>query len=187
MGALKRWLLGGALAIAVVGVLYVFFLRTTMVEPHLVATSPTSAIGAGEEAVEVAADGTILVWLPPPEEGTLPSLPLATIPKGGRLAGPILRQAKVLGAAPPVLRACIGGSYFGESGVDVELRSGIELRFGDTSQVAEKWRAAVAILADPSVTALDYVDLHSPRHPAIGGSGHALPPAPQESGSRCGE
>jgi hypothetical protein len=187
MGAVKRWLLGGALAIAVGVATYAFLLRTTTVEPHLIATSPASAIGEGEEAVGVAADGTVLVWLPPPEEGTLPSLPLETIPQGGRLAGPVLQQAKVLGAAPPVLRACIGGSYFGESGVDVELRSGIELRFGDSSQAAEKWRAAAAILADPSVTALDYVDLHSPRHPAIEGSGHALPPASQESGSGCGE
>src|SRR4249919_144280 len=128
MGAVKRWLLGGALAMAVVGAIYVFFVRTTTVEPHLVATSPTAAIGEGEEAVGVAADGAVLVWLPAPEEGTLPSLTLATVPLGDRLAGPVLQQAKVLGAAPPVLRTCIGGSYFGESGVDVELRSGIELR-----------------------------------------------------------
>jgi hypothetical protein len=187
MGAVKRWLLGGAVAIAAVGVIYVFLLRTTTVGPRLIATSPTSAIGEGEEAVGVTADGTVLVWLPSPEEGTLPSLPLATIPPGARLAGPVLQQAKVLGAAPPVLRACIGSSYFGESGVDVELRSGIELRFGNASRAAEKWRAAAAILADPSVTALDYVDLHSPRHPAFAGSGHTLPLAPQESGSGCVE
>ena len=43
------------------------------------------------------------------------------------------------------------------------LRSGIELRFGDASQAATKWKAAAAVLADPSITALDYVDLHAPR------------------------
>ncbi len=35
---------------------------------------------------------------------------------------------------------------------------------------------AAAVLADPSITALDYVDLHAPRRPAVGGSGHTLPP-----------
>ena len=41
-------------------------------------------------------------------------------------------------------------SFYGESGVDVELRSGIELRFGDASRAIEKWKAAAAVLADPS-------------------------------------
>ena len=74
----------------------------------------------------------------------------------------MLEQAQVLGAAPPALRPYVEGSYYGESGVDVELTSGIELRFGDASQAARKWRAAAAVLADPSITALDYVDLHAP-------------------------
>jgi hypothetical protein len=60
----------------------------------------------------------------------------------------------------------------------VKLRSGIELRFGDASQAALKWKAAAAVLADPTIEALDYVDLNAPAHPAIGGSGHTLPPAP---------
>jgi hypothetical protein len=90
----------------------------------------------------------------------------------------VLAQARVLGAAPAVLRPYLEGSYFGESGVDVKLRSGIELRFGDASQAARKWRAAAAVLADPAITALDSVDLHAPSHPAIHGSGHALPPPP---------
>ena len=68
-----------------------------------------------------------------------------------QLAGPVLAQAKVLGggaegAAPPYVER----SYFGESGVDVILTTGIELRFGDASQAKQKWRAAAAILANPS-------------------------------------
>jgi hypothetical protein len=34
------------------------------------------------------------------------------------------------------------------------------------------------VLADPSLTALDYVDLTSPRRVAVGGSGHYLPAGP---------
>jgi hypothetical protein len=113
-----------------------------------------------------------------PEDGTLPSLPLNQVPKSGRLGGTMLQQALVLGAAPAELRPHIESSYQGESGVDVILRSGIELRFGDASRAAEKWRAAATVLADPSLTAVDYINLYAPSRPSAGGSGHALPPAP---------
>jgi hypothetical protein len=100
------------------------------------------------------------------------------VPKSGHLAGPVREQARVLGAAPAALRPYVERSYYGESGVDVDLTSGIELRFGDASQAKLKWRAAAAILADPSIAALDYVDLHAPGRPAYAGEGHSLPPAP---------
>jgi cell division protein FtsQ len=139
---------------------------------------PTATIGSGEEAVGVSAGGEVVPWWPLPDEPELPLLPLSEPPQSGRLAGPILQQARVLGAAPPDLRPYLAGSYYGESGVDVETTAGIELRFGDPSQVARKWKAAAAVLADPSITALDYVDLHAPGRPAPGGSGHTLPPPP---------
>ena len=135
-------------------------------------------IGSGTKPVAVAADGTVLTWLPLPEDSGCRSCRSKRAPKGPRLQGPVLEQARVLGAAPAALRPYVEGSYFGESGVDVNLTSGIELRFGDSTQAARKWRAAAAVLADPSVTALDYVDLHAPARPAIGGSGHTLPPIP---------
>jgi cell division septal protein FtsQ len=148
------------------------------VSPRLVSSQPVAVIGTGSDAVAVAADGTILAGLPPPEEDSLPKLPLETPPKGPRLQGPALEQARVLGTAPPALRPYVEGSYYGESGVDVTLAPGIELRFGDSTQAVRKWRAAAALLADPSVTTLDYVNLYAPAHPSIGGSGHTLPPPP---------
>jgi hypothetical protein len=139
---------------------------------------PVATIGSGEEAVAVTASGAIVPWWPLPAEPDLPRLPLSEAPENGHLAGPMLQQARVLGAAPAVLRPYLAGSYYGESGVDVETSSGIELRFGDASQARRKWRAAAAVLADPSIEALDYVDLHAPSRPAFGGSGHTLPPLP---------
>ncbi len=94
------------------------------------------------------------------------------------MQGPALEQVHVLAAAPAGLRPYVEGSYYGESGVDVNLTNGVELRFGNDTQAARKWRAAAAVLASPSVTALDYVDLHAPSHPAIRGSGHTLSPPP---------
>lgn len=173
----KRLLIAGGLVVAIAAV-YWGLLRDTAVEPTLVLPPATATIGTGADAVAVGPDGQILAWLPLAEEVQLPSLPLAEPPPGGQLKGSVLAQAQVLGAAPAALRPYIESSYYGESGVDVELRWGGELRFGDPSQAAQKWKAAVAVLADPTITAFDYVNLHSPRRPAVRGSGHALPPIP---------
>jgi hypothetical protein len=173
-----RWVAAGLLAALAVGSAYWFLLRSSTVEPHLLAPRATATIGSGSEAVAVGPDGQVLAWLPLPGEVRLPQLPLSAVPKGGRLAGPALEQARVLGAAPASLRPYLASSSYGESGVDVETRSGVELRFGDAGHAAEKWRAAAAVLANPSITALDYVDLHAPGRPAVGGSGHTLPPSP---------
>lgn len=173
---MKKWLIAAALALVALSAVYALVIRDSTVVAKLEVPRATATIGTGSGAVAVGPEGQILTWLPLQEDALLPSLPLSAVPKGGRLAGPVLEQARVLGAAPAALRPYIESSYYGESGVDVELRSGIELRFGDASQVAAKWKAAVAVLADPSITALDYVDLHAPRRAAVYGSGHALPP-----------
>jgi Cell division protein FtsQ len=174
----RRWLLAAGLVAFTAIAVYWFLIRETTVEGRLHLLSATATIGTGSEAIAVGPNGQILAWMPLSEDVQLPRLPLSTPPDDGRLAGPVLQQARVLGAAPTALRPYIESSYYGESGVDVTLRSGIELRFGDASQAAAKWKAAAAVLADPSITALDYVDLRVPRRLAVGGSGHTLPPAP---------
>jgi cell division protein FtsQ len=177
----RRWLWRSLVVIlAVIAIAFVAqrLFGDTSVEPHLTASVPIAVIGSGAEAIAVAADGTLLRWFPLSEDTQLPRLPLNEPPKSGRLRGPALEQAKVLGAAPAQLRPYVESSRYGESGVDVVLDTGIELRFGDDSQAARKWKAAAAVLADPEVEALDYVDLHAPGRPALYGSGHGLPPAP---------
>ena len=173
---MRQRLIAIALLVVAAAAAYWFLVRDATIEAHVRVPRATATIGTGSDAVAVGPGGQILAWLPLSEELQLPTLPLSTPPKSGQLAGPVLQQARVLGAAPPTLRPYLESSYYGESGIDVKLRSGIELRFGDASQAAAKWKAAAAVLADPSITALDYVDLHAPRRPAVGGSGHTLPP-----------
>jgi cell division protein FtsQ len=144
---------------------------------HVVERTPAGVIGTGSGAVAVADDGTILRGLPT-SQLHLPQLPLNAPPKGGRLRGTMLQQAQVLGAAPGALRRFLAASRFDSHGVVVELTGGIELRFGSAARAGRKWQAAAAVLADPSLTALDYVDLTAPARPAVGGSGHLLPTAP---------
>lgn len=173
-------LAAGVLVVLLVGVaIYWFAFRQETAEPTVIVPRLAAQIGEGEEAVGVSADGAVIRWLPLPKEPPLPQLPLEEPPKGGRVKGPALEQVRVLAAVPDELRPYVESSYFGESGgVDVNLTTGIELRFGSSSQAARKWRAAAAILADPSITALDYVDLQAPSRPTYGGSEHELPPVP---------
>lgn len=166
------------LVLAAALAVWLFLLRDEVVAPDVAFPEATATLSGGEEAVAVTPDGSVLPWLPVPADAELPELPPAEPPKSGRLAGPMLEQARVLGAAPAALRPYLQRSFYGESGVGVELTTGIELRFGDDSRAAKKWRAAAAVLADPSIETLDYVNLLAPAHPAIGGSGHALPPPP---------
>jgi hypothetical protein len=166
------------IAVILVAALYPLAFGGDAVDPHVRLPVATATIGSGEEPVAVSADGEVLGWLVLPEEIQLPRLPLSSVPKKPRLGGPLLEQALILGAAPPALRPYLGSSGYGEAGVEVELRSGIELYFGDATRVKEKWQAAAAVLADPEITALDYVDLQAPRRPGVGGSGHTLPPLP---------
>jgi cell division septal protein FtsQ len=174
-----RWLYRGViviLAVILIAFVYQRVFGGKTVEPHLVSSEPVAVIGSGSEAVAVADDGTVLTWLALPEDLNLPQLPLSSTPKGPRVEGSLLEQVRVLAAVPPALQQYVAGSHFGESGVDVELSSGIELIFGSAGDAERKWRAAAAVLADPSITALDYVNLLAPGRPTVGGSGHTLPP-----------
>jgi len=176
-----RLLRGGLAILAVIAAAFVaqrLFGAGTEVGGELVASQPVALIGSGADAVAVGSDGSVLAWFQVPEESSLPRLPLESPPKSGRLAGPALEQVKVLAATPPALAPYLDSSYFGESGVDVDLASGVELRFGNAMQADRKWRAVAAVLADPTVTTLDYVDVHAPGHASVGGSGHTLPPPP---------
>lgn len=176
---MRRRLAAAALVAIVVAVgAYWFLVREGSTEPRILVPKLAATIGEGDEAVGVAGNGAVVRWLPLPEDPPLPRLPLNEVPKGGYLRGPALEQVRVLAAVPDALRPYVESSYFGESGVDVNLTTGIELHFGDASQAARKWKAAVAILADPEITAVDYVDLHVPGRPSYEGSEHELPPVP---------
>jgi len=174
----RRLLVSVALGVVVAVAGWYFLVRDTVVSPRVEAPVATAVLGSGEEALAVTGEGAVVAWLPLPAEPELPQLPLVAPPKGGRLAGPMLEQARILGAAPEALRPYLARSYYGESGVGVELTTGVELRFGDATQARRKWEAAAAVLADPSIEALDYVNVTAPARPTIGGSGHTLPPPP---------
>jgi cell division protein FtsQ len=142
---------------------------------HVTERRPIGLIGSGSSAVAVAGDGTILRGAPA-DHLHLPGMPLSSPPKGPRLSGTMLGQAEVLGATPAGLLRYVDHTFNGDSGIDVSLAGGVVLRFGDATEVAKKWRAATAVLSDPKLGPLDYVDLSVPGRPAVGGVGHSPPP-----------
>ena len=176
---MKRALAALVAVIVLAVAVYWFALRDKTVEAKVTVPHAVARIGEGSAAVAVSQEGKVVRWLPLPKSPELPALPLKKPPKRGRVHGPVLEQVKVLAAAPAALRPYLAATgYDGkEGGVEVETSGGIELRFGDASQAKRKWGAAAGVLADPTIKALDYIDLQAPSKPSYGGEGHELPPA----------
>jgi hypothetical protein len=176
---MKRVLLGLVAVAAIAVAVYWFALRgsstpTAEAKPP----QPVAQIGEGKTVIVVGDDGKLLGAASGKSKTHLPVLPLKQRPKGKRVRGHVLEEVHVLAAAPQALRHYIATTGYGETGVDVEFTSGIEIRFGDDREATRKWKAAAATLADPSVTLLSYVDVTAPTRPSTGGEDHELPPAP---------
>jgi cell division septal protein FtsQ len=178
----KRALAALVVVIVVAVAVYWFLLRSDD-SPEAAPAAPPHAvarIGEGSKAVAVDQHGNVAPQLKVPKKPPLPLLPLKAPPKGGTVKGPVLHEVEVLAAAPPTLSPYLASTTFDrkEGGVIVVTTGGIDLRFGDSSQATKKWEDAAAILADPSITSLDYVDLEAPSRPSYIEGEHELPPAP---------
>lgn len=115
--------------------------------------------------------------------GPLPSVPLGSVSTGGaetggatsgRITAPgSLAALKVLVAAPyrflPHVASAVSSSAHG---VVVKLRDGPSLYFGPLVDLADKWNAALAVLAARGSAAAaggEYIDVSDPQRPAVGG------------------
>ena len=56
-----------------------------------------------------------------------------------------------------------------EQGIVVALEDGPEIIFGDADLAAEKWTAAVRVLADGDAAGATYIDVRLPARPVAGG------------------
>jgi cell division protein FtsQ len=141
---------------------------------HVVTRRPVARIGSGDDARAVDASGVIL---PPMDLANfdLPRLPLDELPAHVRVEGGVADQVAILAAAPTPLLELAHETRSTPDGVDVLMPGGIELRFGGPEKAAAKWQAAAAILADPDLGDISYVDLTSPSRSAAGGAGVLLP------------
>jgi cell division septal protein FtsQ len=135
---------------------------------------PVLIASAGDRSLPVAGDGTVLAGV---DVGDLklPSIRVEELPPSGRLSGDPLEIALVAGAAPePLLELVQDLSIGGTEGVQVELRGDVPVYFGTSDRADEKWAAAAAILADPKIDTLTYVDVRVAERPAVGGAAPAV-------------
>jgi cell division protein FtsQ len=136
---------------------------------HVIQRQPALVAHHGDQQEPVATDGSVLPGIEVPK--SLPQLEVASLPASGRLSGEALAEALTIGAAPAPLRPLIDGTTrSSEFGITVTMHGGIELKFGTASDLEAKWAAVAAILADPSVGSLTYVDVRAPQRPAVGGT-----------------
>lgn len=135
---------------------------------HVVEQVPVAQIQVNGSPMGVSRDGTLLKATP----GTsrLPLLAGAGLPGGTHVSGGgSLATLAVLAAAPyrflgHIQRAEQTTQY----GVVVQLSHGPQIRFGDTSQLHDKWSAALAVLGAPSSQGAEYIDVTDPGRPAAG-------------------
>jgi len=141
---------------------------------HVTERRPALVVIDGDRRVPVAADGSLLSGAQ--VDGQLPQLRVDSVPRSGRLSGEALAEALTVGATPAPLRPLIdGATVLSQYGVVVTMKGGIQLRFGGAANRKAKWGAAAAVLADPELTALTYVDVRVPQRPAVGGTSTPTP------------
>lgn len=152
---------------------------------------PVGAIAIpGSGRVPIAGNGTLM-----PGDSDNAPVPELRVPGATRVsrdgtstarladdrAAPLVRVAA---AAPPALlqRAATIERRRGE-GIVVVLREGPRLMFGDTSRLADKWRAAAGVLASRDSRGASYVDLRLADRPVAGGLTAPAPPSTPAGGS----
>ncbi|MEO8091298.1 MAG: FtsQ-type POTRA domain-containing protein [bacterium] len=142
------------------------------VEITVTERSPALIVESGGDAVPVAADGTVLRGLSLGAAGRrLPTIALRDLPAAGKLGGEPLAQATIAGAAPrPLVPLIEKISHAAVGGVEVVMKGEIAIRFGTPAAATQKWAAAAAVLADPRLRNLTYVDVRVPERPSVGGA-----------------
>jgi cell division protein FtsQ len=130
---------------------------------------PVGALAADGRTIAVSADGTLLRDAP---TSGLPVIPVRVPPGGTRVSDASGRGAvAALGAAPYAMLARISQvTTVSGRGVVADVRAGPQIVFGDASQMAAKWRAAAAVMADSGSAGAQYIDVTDPARPAAGAS-----------------
>jgi cell division protein FtsQ len=140
---------------------------------HVIEQLPVGAVLAAGRTIAATADGTLLRDVPP---GSLPTIPLASIPGGSHVTDPSALDAlTLLAATPQRLEARITQVTTTPShGLVVQLRSGPVIYFGAPTALGAKWVAATEVLAAPSSAGAAYIDVTDPARPAAGVGTQAL-------------
>jgi cell division protein FtsQ len=146
---------------------------------EIVENRPVALLVSPGRAVAVAPDGTVLAGSKLPSG--LPTVRVGALPPGVRLPdGGTRDRVAVAGAAPSRLLARVDSiSFQSGRGAVAQLQDGPVLIFGRPVELARKWAAAVAVLAQHSSAGATYIDVRMPERPVAGGLGLQQDPQAQ--------
>jgi cell division protein FtsQ len=129
---------------------------------------PVAVLQTPSGSKPVAADGLLLSGVPMTNLPVLTTKAMLTEKRvtGGRA----FDLVRVVALAPEPLRTRIKSvSFRAGVGLVAQVRSGPELRFGDTTRLPAKWMAAARVLAAAAARGASYIDVRLPERPAAGG------------------
>lgn len=140
---------------------------------HVIEQLPVGAVVAAGQTIAASADGTLLHDVP---TGSLPTIPLPSLPGGSHVTDQTALDAlTLLAATPQRLEARIDQvTTSPPHGLVVQLRSGPAIYFGAPTELGAKWVAATEVLATPSSAGAAYIDVTDPARPAAGVGAEAL-------------
>jgi hypothetical protein len=143
---------------------------------------PVASLLVGGEATAIAADGVVLG--PQLASSSLPTVSAGYQPPPGTTVreGGLRDAARVLGAVPRALARYLERAFEGPRGLEVVMRSGLRVYFGDARRAHAKWMALAIVLADSRSAHAWSVDVRVPERPAA-----AFPPGLAPSTARGGE
>ncbi|HKR99518.1 MAG TPA: FtsQ-type POTRA domain-containing protein [Candidatus Dormibacteraeota bacterium] len=131
---------------------------------------PVATLVVNGQRLLIAPDGTVLRGIDPPSHSIAVIRTRTSVPQDRVSEGAPLSALHVAASAPHALAVRISSiGHAGDRGLVARLRAGPLLIFGNDSDVAAKWAAAAAVLADPSSKGASYLDLRVPDRPVAGG------------------
>jgi cell division protein FtsQ len=131
---------------------------------------PAAMLVMGSRRIPVAGDGSILSALPVTDPLPVVKVAPGAIPSKRLTPSGTLEAVRVVGGAPALLTPRLSKvARDAKKGWIVQVTDGPQLIFGSATRLADKWAAAVRVLADRDAAGADYIDVRIPDRPAAGG------------------
>lgn len=134
-------------------------------EIRVTARVPIAVVGAGAAAVGVDRVGRSIG--PAPAGTTLPVLGLPAVPTGRTVPASWRPALTVIAGLPADLRTEVTEGRVDREGIELVLRDGIQVRFGDASRLRAKGVALRALLDRAGRSSIDGIDLRVPAAPSL--------------------
>lgn len=126
---------------------------------------PVATAGNGANAVTIDRSGRVIGAIT--GSAALPSLDLTPPAAGQTVSAPWRSALAVVADMPAPLLAEVTAARVGSNGIELTLRDGITVRFGDASRLRAKSVALKALLDQAGRTSIRSIDVRVPANPSL--------------------